>query len=346
MNIRRFEKRDYQSLIDFNIQTYPERDNIEESILYRFFYNPFSVDAKSESIIVTDEQENIIGQILMMPSEFNYKGDIFPVFWGMDYFVNKENRRNFSGITLANMAKDVKHHFGIGFTKVSLGIFLALKEKVVGYMTKYIRFNTLYPFLFNNLIDSIKYKKEYQFPIQINIQGGKFIKASNSNEIQSDDGFWNKNLIEFSRINSFLDWRFFYYPDKYYVYRYTSEINEQKHEKKTPYFVVRPIIWKNVDCLLLVDYRYETSDIRMLNRIIDSVVKLSKSLGMAATITGCSIGTCEVLLKKKWFLKFGTKLEIVTKFSCDILDHRMVKDKIFVTFADSDCDFFYFDQRW
>jgi len=67
---------------------------------------------------------------------------------------------------------------------------------------------------------------------------------------------------------------------------------------------------------------------------------------MAATLTGCSLPESDALLRKKFFMKLGKKMVIVTNFKSlkTTADHD--KNTILVTFADSDIDFYFFSNNW
>jgi len=344
MIIRRFENKDYQSLIDFNCKNFNKRDKIEESIIHRFFNNPFSVKDKSDILIAIDDRGEIIGQILVMLSEFNHEGNVYPAFLGMDYFVTKEARNSLAGIRIANKYKDLKYNLGIGLTDASLAIMRAFNVPVVGYMSKYIKLTNIFSILKFLLASKIKTQSKFAPPGSINLKGGRFVRVFNADELISETGYWNKNLLEFTRCKAFINWRFYSYPDKYFVYRYFTHNSENNSIPN--YFVVRPIIWKNSNCLLLVDYRFDPELKSMFNNILNSVGKSSQELKMAATITECSLPECEVDLKRNLFFKFGRKMEIVSKYPINLNKNESEKNSILVTFADSDGDFYYGNDKW
>jgi hypothetical protein len=344
MIIRKFEEKDYISLVDFNNIAFKRRDKIEESIKYRFYQNPFSINKTSEILIAKDDEEKIIGQIMVMPSEFIYEDKVYPAFFGMDYFVDLNARNSLAGVILANKYLKLEDNFGIGLTDKSLAIVKAFNVKLIGYMEKYIKLNNVFSIFKFLLGTKLKTQSHFIFPININIKDGKFIRIFNPEEIISKDGYWNRQLIEFSRSRDFINWRFFYYPEKYIVYKYISDISG--NNPRPVYFVVRPIIWKNVNCLLLVDFRFNLADSKMFDKILKSAVKISRKLNMAATITGCSLPSCDANLKKELFFKFGRKKEIVSRFQVERDNNNSNGDRILVTFADSDSDFYYGDNKW
>jgi len=344
MIVRKLEEKDFQSLIDFNTSVFDKRDKVEESIIYRFYANPLINNSSNEILIAKDKEDNIVGQILVMPSVFTFKGKEFPAFFGMDYFVKIESRKSLAGVILANKYKDLKYNFGIGLTDNSLAILSSFNVKTLGYMVKYIKPNILFSitgFLFSSII---KVHRNSNFPETIIAKEGKFKRVFSPEEICSINSCWNPNLIEFTRSKEFVNWRFFYYPDKYFVYKYLSDSGGSN--LNPTYFVVRPIVWKNLNCLLLVDYRFDVRSNYMFSNILKSVIKVSKKLKMAATLTGCSLPSYDLSLRKKWFFKFGRKMEIVTKFEIEKDRNGINRDTILVTFADSDGDFYYGNNKW
>lgn len=344
MIIRNFEDKDYQSLIEFNASIFSKRDKIEESIIHRFFQNPFAKGSKSNILIALDDNGKIIGQILVMPSEFTHEGKVYPAFLGMDYFVAAEARNSLAGIRIANKYKDLEYNFGIGLSDASLAIMQAFKVPVVGYMSKYIKLTSIFSIFRFLFASKIKTETDIVPPAIINSKTGRFVRVFNAHDINSETGYWNRNLLEFTRNKAFVNWRFYSYPDKYFVYKYLS--NNLANNVLPNYFVVRPIIWKNVSCLLLVDYRFDPEQKDMFNTILNSVGKLSGELNMAATITGCSLPECEVHLRKNLFFKFGRKMEIVTRYPISKNKNDFDENSVLVTFADSDGDFYYGNDKW
>lgn len=343
MIVRKFQEKDQNALIDFNKNVFQRRDEIAESIEFRFFRHPSAVKNNFETLIAEDDKGKLIGQILVIPAEFSYKNNFYPAYFGMDYFVLKENRNSLAGVILVNKFKDLVYGFGIGLNDTSIAIFKAFNYRVVGEMPKYLKIINIFTTIKGLVFNKSKAPAEYCFPDTIKGDSIEFQRVHNPEEIVSGAGYWNHNLVEFSRSLEFVKWRYFYYPEKYFVYKlHDSSVNKAK----PTYFVVRPIVWKGMNCLLLVDYRFEINDSEIINSILTSVVKLSGKLKMALTITGSSLPSTERKLKKKLFFKFGRNMEIVTKFNLGAEETNAKEDRILATFADSDCDFYYGNDKW
>ena len=344
MLVRKFEENDFHSLVEFNKVVFNRRDQVEESIAYRFYKNPYTLQIEKEILVAVETNNKIVGQILVLPSEFYLDGTKFPVFFGMDFFLHSDYRNSLAGVILGNKFKDLRHGFGIGLTDASLAIFKAFKYRIIGFIPKYIKINNILSAFISLLSIQHKRSRKYSFPESISVDSGLFIRVFDADGLTPDVGYWNKNLIEFTRSKDFIMWRYFYYPDKYYVYKYLPK--KLTEISKPSFFVVRPIVWKRLNCLLLVDYRFDSEDKAMFNNILKSTIKLSSKLKFAATITGCSLPSCEPVLRKKRFFKFGRALEIVTKFQVDNMNEDFGVDKVLATFADADCDFYYGSNKW
>jgi hypothetical protein len=171
-------------------------------------------------------------------------------------------------------------------------------------------------------------------PETIEISGGKFVRVQNANEIIAEQGYWNDNLIEFSRNEEFINWRFFYNKNRYFIYKYSCDVKSEN--RKPVYFISRQIIWRKVNCLLIVDFRYSIDEIEMLRKIVQASGLLAKKLKMAATIVGSSLPICNSYFRRQKFIRIGDRSVIVTKFMKNNEDLENSENRIFVTFADSD----------
>ncbi len=336
MIIRKIEDKDIKDLITYNLKTFSERDNIEKTFNYRFNSNPCNKDSANESLVVLNTDNNIIGQALMMPSKLGYEGQVYPVVWGMDFFVDK-SFRGLAGTLLIKKAIEVGNHFGVGLSNTALQVHLYFGEYIAGYLNRYFRLTSLRGLLntpFNRKPGKIR---SYKFPEELKIRGGKFIRVHNPAEIASEEGNWNSELAEFIRNEEFINWRFFSDKNKYYVYKYSS--NKGMDDMKPVYFAVHPIVYRRLNCLLLTDYRFSCQRKDMFIKILNAAAKLAHMNKIATTFTGCSLPQLDRTLRKNFYLRLGRKMVIITNFQ------NLKKDSILVTFADSDIDFYYLSNQ-
>ena len=337
IKVSRIKKEDIPELIKFNGRIYPKRDKIEESISFRFLNNPFS--QLLYTYISYLEDNSIIGQILLMPTQFKYNREIKDATWGMDYIVDEEYRGSIAGVQLCKKALKENLHFGIGLSEVSLKMHLIFNEKIISKMTKFIKINNFLSLF--QLITKRTKQIQYTFPEKIKAGRTVFQKVKKAEEIISDNGYWNSDeILEFSRNNAFLKWRFFYYKEKYTVYKMQFNTDNAK----SVYFVLRPIVWKGLNGFLIVDYR--TNSISDFDSILKAVNKLSRLNNSAVTITGSTMESLNKKLKKRWYFPFGQKMDIVTNFKNIFTDNKINNNNVLVTFADSDCDYYYGNNKW
>ncbi len=313
----------YKQLLEFNKQCFPKRKNIENSFQDRFINNPFQKNGIQDSFFMGDDTE-IGGQFLLMGTQFLYNQSQYDAIWGMDYIVKEDFRGSMFGSMLAKKAIKSGIHFGVNMSEISLKIHLAYKEKIVGEAYKF--FTLIRPLSLMKMV--YKNTKISQKPIPKEI--GDFQLISKIDNVENNFNQNEDEVIIFSRSKEYLQWRFFSQPEKYYFYQ-----NKNNHS----YFVLRNVIWKNLDVLLLVDYRYDFAEISQFSEILKATKKIAKVAGKDAVIN-VSSNTNEFLeLKKKRFFRPKTGMPIVTNFTENI-------KKIYINFADSDLEHFYGDNKW
>ncbi len=328
---------EYLKFVDLFKKNYPNIQNIEESINYKIKYNPFS-NSVYENIIVQYCDDNIIGHAIKMPVKYYFEGKIYDCYWGMDFFVDKNSRSSLAGINIPLQVINLKYHFSIGLTKKSLDIHVALKEKLIGYMYKYISIHSYLKAALHFFSKKDKTICIRNASDKISINNKTFLRVKDANEIANISGSYNKDLLEFTREEKFLKWRFFFYKEKYLVYR-LSDIDNVTDPQT--YFVVRPFIWKGIKSLLLVDYRFSKKNIDDFKYILKALKILSKQLNTALAITGCTYPELFKFLGKAKYKRFGKEMSIVTNFKQFWDDNDKEQDKLFVTYADADADFNY-----
>jgi hypothetical protein len=344
MKIIDYKQDKFDSLLKFNGRVFPFRDKISEYLEYNFKSNPVRHDSVENIIIAENEEGEIIGQFLLIHTFFFYSGIKHKGVWGVDFIVDEAYRGSYAGSVLAKKVLRTQNYFTIGPSEISQRIHLALKQKIIGSIIKYIRLNSVFSILKFLIKTPARELYTYNFPDQVTTQNGRFKRVFNSDGIGTDTGCWNSATLEFSRDSKFLDWRFFYYPGKYFVYQYFSLSN---HENYLPvYFVVRPVQWKNVNCLLLVDYRYNLENERCFNAIINATVKLMKATNLSAIIACSSIRKHKKVLNRNMFFAFGEKMHILTGFKTNGEEDPVTNHKILLTFADCDCDYYFGNKRW
>jgi hypothetical protein len=332
VKIRKITEKDLQKLTKFNAEHFSKSKDPEDYFNYRYLNNPYKEKRFDGIIIAEDEENKIVGQNLLMPTRFKCNGKIYSGFWGMDYFVNERARNSLAGLSIGVEGMKIDNHFGLGLSPPSVKLHLALKGEIIGHEVRFYKITNYLTAFYQYLLNKQKKITTVLFPKDIESGGETFSRISNPDEaIIAEGGYLNDDVLEFSREPEFLKWRFFYNETKYVFY---------KHGTGESYFVVRPIIWKKMNCLLLVDYRFRHQNAKMFESILSAINILSEKLKFTVVLTGCSLSDFFPKLRRNNFKRFGNDLIVtVSKFSDDITEFKT--DNVSVTFADSDSDFNY-----
>jgi hypothetical protein len=342
MKIQKYTDNDFDSLVKFNSKIFPGRDEVAESLSYRLNKNPVGKILPNEVLIARNKADELIGQLLLIPTQFYHNGTKYPAYWDIDFYV-EEPYRGLTGVLLAKKASQINNLFGVGYTEHSFKLRLTLGEALVGSLTKYLKICSPFVLLDYLRNDSNQSLKRVSFPEQINLPRGIFKRVRNADEIISPHGYWNMDYVEFIRDKEYIEWRFFTYENKYAVY--TLETKESPQNKLPVYFVVRHIKWKNLNCLLLVDYRFDIHNKPVFGEILKAATKIARKAGINVLMAGTSVPDLEQQMKSNLFFKFGSKLDILSRFFKNLGNNT--PNNIILTFADSDCDGHYMNNnKW
>lgn len=320
---RKIQTGDKEELLAFNKRMYPSRDNHEESLNYRIYNNPLIKEHESLLCHLTDKK--IIGQIFLLPSEIgDQKESHFAVF-GSDYIVDEQYRGSIAGTNLCKKSTKINYHFGINLSEISLKMHTIFKEKIVGYITKYM-------FIINPLkglqfFTGANLNKQENYPDKLNLKEGSLTKAKLPNDIQNETGYWSSEYYAFKRDTAFLDWRYFNSEKTYQVYTLDNG------QSNKAYIVVRQILWKKFKSLMVTDYRFNNEDEFRL--LLKAGKRLAKQNGCFNLIVTSSMSKTESVLKAMNCIKFGEVMNVVSNFPVE------EEKEFLVTYADSDIDLQY-----
>ncbi|PIE50578.1 MAG: hypothetical protein CSA38_02075 [Flavobacteriales bacterium] len=329
MEIINYNKSLHNKIIDFNKQAFPLRKGVEASFDRRFYANIAGNYIEKTYYVVDEKTQEVFGQFLIMANHFYYQQKKYEGGWGFDFIIDEKLRGQKKGKILAEKVMKTPNYCVLGVSKASEHLHYKLGNKKVGEAFRYIRFlNLLSPTrLIFKKSDFDKYKVSYPETIKANKMSFKRITYVHQ---LPDKPYWNENKLEWDRSAEFLKWRFFEKENKYAFY-----ISEGKNE----YFVVRKVRWRNLNVLLLVDYRYNGG--KVFENMYKMVLKIAKKTDCSAVISLSSNQEEQAFLKRKMNIKFGDSLLVMT--TCKEVGN--VKEAS-VTFADSDADNFYGDNIW
>lgn len=282
---------------------------------------------QQDSLIVLDEKDNIRGCHLYYNTKAKIHGKITSVCWGHDTHLDANYRHKTTfprkiseidafGIGLSKINKEIQKHYGIlffeglfNYAKININFFYALILRLL--KTKELEFLSL---------------KE------IEVGNNTFQKIENVDDLNiTNNGYWNEGVIDvdFVRDSDFFKNRFF----ENNVYKYS--IYQIKHENNSysPYFVVRPIVFKGFHALFLVDFRYDLSKPNQLRTILKAVNKLAKRNNFG--IVFLTSNDKNILKTYNRFSCLKSPLDFYAKGRFK----KLVNANTFITAADSDVDF-------
>ncbi len=328
MKIVPFTNKLWTSIIAFNKKSFPLRKGVEASFEDRFFKNPYSDSSAKSKFIVADDTE-VLGQFLVMSTRFHYLDATYDGVWGMDFFIDEKLRGQKKGHLLAAPAISETNYCVMGLSQASEALHQKYGCKELAKAVRFIRptgWSSLASFLFYN--NNFK-REEVNYPSRLSIKKQIISRVFTSDQLP-DQAYWSVKTLEWDRSKAFLEWRFFTYQNKYAVYW---------SQDQSFYFVVRKIRWRNINCLLLVDYRYR--DAEDFQSIYQLSLKIAAKIKAVAVIALSSIESEQDYLKANFNKRFAEPIPVMTT-TAEVFSAKQV----LVTPADSDFDTFYGDNVW
>lgn len=323
MEIRTATKSDINSIYEFNSRIYPEKIiNCKE---YINFWLSKSPEAINYFLLLIDEQGKIAGQSIMSPMDYFFHNIKHHAAWGFDLIVDEQYRKDTWGIDLMISNKEYfPNLFGTGSNPLSLKIDLKLGMKQLGEIKKYVGvINPLW--MFNALLG--KKITSNSFPSEIEVKDNCFVLI-NKFQLPSLSNPFNDNLLEISRDNDFMQWRFFNKLHDYAIY---------KEKNSNNYFVLRTTIIKHVTIMLLVDYRCNAQIPEQFENILQAAKHITSKLHLPILITGSTLKAFDGVLEQHHFKSIGRPRPVVGYIKCkDRKKDIENRNFIFITLADSD----------
>ncbi len=321
----------YQKIIDFNTRNY-EKNCLDEYLYYRFkiLTNP----KFTNNSVFAVQKDEIIGQLLMLPTFIKLGDKEVVCNWGMDYIVIPEHRLGPVGTGILRNATKGVNHLGYGLGRESLKIHNMLGINVISYYNLCIWLSTRgylrLPTAFRQKRSEKLNTEALKFPDRVN--GFQRVYDAKFRKVIYDD----IPYIQPYRGEDYIRNRFFYKSNRYFVY-----VNNDNYQNI--YFVIRPVLFKGLNIMLLVDYRYNGEAYREFVGILNSVKSLAKILKMDGVITMSSLKTLSKTLNWMGFIPYKRR-EIVSNFL-----NKMDVNKsngIIITLADSDGEFYFSRNEW
>ncbi len=278
------------------------------------------------AIIVVDESDNVVGCQLFFTTEAFVKGEQRAVAWGHETYLNEEYR-SYAGLEFV-IAINCDYIMGIGLSDINRKLQKKLKNVIVDTAFNYFYIDIFFPWgivkkLFKTPPPSLKNIESVKAKVTFNLVHDA------SEIIIPNNGFWFKHKIEYDiiRDQNFINYRFINNSVyNYSVYEYHNDNGD------SCYFVVRPILFRGIPTLLLVDYRY-IGDERLLDYILACVKKIARKNQIGVIQTTGAMKDVENAFESLFCIKRPAECVI----------HKSLKPKssdyISITPADSDVDF-------
>ena len=315
----------------FNNLCFPIRGDHHLYDLYRFKENPFA-NRKIDYIYCLTKENKYIGHIVTMPQPFTLNETFITAYWGQDYYILPEHRGYGMGKKLTDYYLAKPYYFGVKSSDHSTAIHLKMGARIIGYLDYYSRWQSVFhrlKFVAQRALRiTPKRITSYRFPLEI----GSFKRITTAAELQFKNLNWNENVLETVRNEQFMQWRFLYRPDRYFIYQNTT------HGNRNPsYFVVKPFFYKGVNWLKVVDYRFSNQNPEEFHQIISNVNKICKKLNLYGILFSSSQKITNDILEEKNFSQFNHEV-ILTTYPFEFINAEKPHNHLIMSFADSDLD--------
>lgn len=283
----------------------------------------------TKSIIVVNDNDEIVGCHLCFITKAMIKGEVKVVVWGHNTFLDEEYRRTM-GLDFVIEINSYRNGFGYSLTDVNAKI--QKKIKGIAFVSG-LRLYRIPTFSFCWYIAYKLYGRTPKVPIDlphlILLSNDTFNLCNSANDIIiPNDGYWNKDIceVDFIRDRDFLHRRFFNNPvNKYFVYT---------NKERNCYFVVRPILHNRILSIQMVDCRYIPHQIETAKNIDKAVKKICSSIHAGKIFYTTSDRLFKSIYEKKMFCKSWP-----IAFVCGKCNASSEESYIIVNAADSDGEY-------
>lgn len=326
--IRKAVLEDIDQLVEFNQRAFPLRQFTREFIQYRFEKN--EKQEPRAIFYIAEFNEEIVAQRVMLREDWWLNGNQHEAYWGTDFFVHPAFQGKGIGKKIINeIQKDLTILSTTNTGAINLKMHQNLNYYPIGQLNLYFKplkifsvFNAAFKMFFKQKIEKPSKVKFLSFPEKFNE-----FKKRNLNEINFDFLKFESTVdaLMGQRDENYLKWRFFHQEGIYQFYQNSHNSN---------YFIGRSIVWKGMNCLMIVDMRYDLKDTLSMRKMLKTINELANKMSFAGILISSSHIAMQKQLLKQMFFNYS-KNQITTNFPKN-------KDvEILVHFADSDLDYNY-----
>lgn len=302
-------------------------DYTDAYIDYCVHYSVKNHSEEQSSLLVVNGRGEIVGCHLYYNTKAKVCGIEMNVRWGHDTYLDVifRHKTHFPlviskidafGIGLSEVNKKIQKHYNILFFD-NLNNYLWVNKCLIGG-------------LFRTIIK--KESKGFKALERIVFKDYYFRKANNVEDlIIPEDGYWcNDNVdVDFIRDRDFFEYRFFNNKvHSYFVYHL-----DNGKDYDVCYFVVRPIRFRQMETLFIVDFRYDLSCPQQLKAILNAANTLAKHNKIGVVLFTSNDTTVNMFYNRLNWKK--SPIDLYAKGRYKTLEGA----SLFVTAADSDVDF-------
>lgn len=250
------------------------------------------------ALLCLNEQAEIVGCNLCFPTKALINGGERYIAWGHDTIIDDDYRGD-AGMMLMLESQSLPL-FGMGLSTVNRKIQKILGTTFFDEIVVYFRLNChfiryIFRFLMRRGTDSISFHN----PDRIQVGGQTFEEIKDASDLKiPNGGYWWKGKvnIDFIRDYDYLSRRFINNFNKYYLYHLLVQ-----EEYDSCYFVMRPIVYKGVLALSVVDFRYDMDKPEFFSLILKAVARIAKINKIALVLYAANIGHTKPLFKHSKF---------------------------------------------
>lgn len=338
----------YNEFLEFNKKAYPRVKAMQAKFEFQFLNNPLlESKLKPNVLIALNEHNHIIGQFILNPVEYFYNGQKNKCYVGSNLYISEQYRNRGIGVYLVKRAiTKYRPYFAIGVAPLTKKIHIFFNIRVISSLKKFLwirgifSLSVLMKVLYKkvlpenrNILENSRFRTT-KLPDELSVNNLKFFRVHSLEDWR--EYYWDKSIIEFSRSQDFLKWRFLKMSDIYYFYLL--------NDNSETYFVVRKSNRAGLNLLAIVDYRIPFRDDGKFQLILKAAKLLVKLIGFDGIVAMSSLSFFDKELRKSLFFRRGQPYLIMTNargyFNDKAIDDRNI---CYATMADSDTDF-YFDQ--
>lgn len=326
----------FSLLEDFNKEKFSVYSaSFNEYYQYRFIDNPFC-EYPNDTIYSVIDEGKYIAQMMTMPTPLSFNEQEIPAYWGQDYYVNNEYQGQGIGKKLSALFLGKNYYISVGFTKVSSIVHKKGGCRCIGFLDFYQKWRSPLAKLRFIIHRALKFRlkplNEYHFPEEINT----WKRVHSADDFHLPKKNWNEDTVEVLRDKKYMQWRYFYMPNRYFCYQST----QTKPNENASYFVCKVFFFRGVNWLRIVDYRFQKQHSEDFENMVKSAEQLAKELDLFGVLFPSSMKITNDTLEHYHFEKTAHK-EVLTMYPfahAPMEENDEMHNHFFITFADNDND--------